>query len=104
MRDYNVHGIYLQRFLTAVETQGSPLFKAKNKVLENVITSAAAYNRKYAVMYDVSGVTDATMYAKIVADWESLVNTYDILNKPEYVKQNGKPVVAIWGIGFKNYN
>ena len=102
MRDYNVHGIYLQRFLTAVETQGSPLFKAKNKVLENVITSAAAYNRKYAVMYDVSGVTDATMYAKIVADWEYLVNTYDILNKPEYVKQNGKPVVAIWGIGFKD--
>ena len=102
MRDYNVHGIYLQRFLTAVETQGSPLFKAKNKVLENVITSAAEYDRKYAVMYDVSGVTDATMYAKIVKDWEYLVNTYDILNKPEYVKQNGKPVVAIWGIGFKD--
>jgi hypothetical protein len=102
MRDYNVHGIYLQRFLTAVETQGSPLFKAKNKVLENVITSAAEYDRKYAVMYDVSGVTDATMYTKIVADWEYLVDTYDILSKPEYVKQNGKPVVAIWGIGFKD--
>jgi hypothetical protein len=105
MRDYNVHGIYLQRFLSAVETQTSGMFRAKNKVLENVITSAAAYNRKYAVMYDVSiggTVTDATMYAKIVKDWEYLVNTYDILNKPEYVKQNGKPVVAIWGIGFKN--
>jgi len=102
MRDYNVHGIYLQRFLTAVQTQGSPLFSAKNKVLENVITSAAEYDRKYAVMYDVSGVTDATMYAKIKADWEYLVDTYDILNKPEYVKQNGKPVVAIWGIGFKD--
>ena len=102
MRDYNVHGIYLQRFLTAVQTQGSPLFSAKNKVLENVITSAAEYDRKYAVMYDVSGVTDATMYAKIKADWEYLVDTYDILNKLEYVKQNGKPVVAIWGIGFKD--
>ena len=102
MRDYNVHGIYLQRFLTAVETQTSGMFGAKNKVLDNVIKSAAAYNRKYAVMYDVSGVTDATMYAKIVKDWEYLVNTYDILNKPEYVKQNGKPVVAIWGIGFIN--
>lgn len=102
MRDYNVYGIYLQRFLTAVETQTSGMFRAKNKVLENVITSAAEYNRKYAVMYDVSGVTDATMYAKIVKDWEYLVDTYDILNKPEYVKQNGKPVVAIWGIGFIN--
>lgn len=102
MSNYNVHGIYLQRFLSAVELQTSGIFRAKNKVLSNVITSAAEYNRKYAVMYDVSGVTDATMYAKIVADWEYLVNTYDILNKPEYVKQNGKPVVAIWGIGFKN--
>ena len=102
MRDYNVYGIYLQRFLSAVEVQTSGSFKAKNKVLDNVIKSAAEYNRKYAVMYDVSGVSDATMYTKIVADWEYLVNTYDILNKPEYVKQNGKPVVAIWGIGFKN--
>ncbi len=102
MSNYNVHGIYLQRFLSAVELQTSGIFRAKNKVLNNVMTSAAEYNRKYVVMYDVSGVTDATMYAKIVADWEYLVNTYDILNKPEYVKQNGKPVVAIWGIGFKN--
>jgi hypothetical protein len=105
MRDYNVHGIYLQRFLSAVDVQTSGSFRAKNKVLDNVITSAAEYNRKYAVMYDVSiggTVTDATMYAKIVKDWEYLVNTYDILNKPEYVKQNGKPVVAIWGIGFIN--
>lgn len=105
MRDYNVHGIYLQRFLSAVDTQTSGSFRAKNKVLDNVIKSAAEYNRKFAVMYDVSiggNVTDATMYAKIIADWEYLVNTYDILNKPEYVKQNGKPVVAIWGIGFKD--
>ena len=105
MRDYNVHGIYLQRFLSAVDLQTSGMFRAKNKVLDNVIKSAAEYNRKYAVMYDVSlggTVTDATMYAKIVADWEYLVDTYDILNKSEYVKQNGKPVVAIWGIGFNN--
>jgi predicted outer membrane repeat protein len=105
MSNYNVYGIYLQRFLSAVDLQTSGSFRAKNKVLENVIASAAEYNRKYAVMYDVSidgNITDATMYAKIVADWEYLVDTYDILNKPEYVKQNGKPVVAIWGIGFKD--
>jgi hypothetical protein len=102
MSNYNVYGLYLQRFLSSVELQTSGMFRAKNNVLNNVMTSAVEYNRKYVVMYDVSGVTDATMYAKIVADWEYLVNTYDILNKPEYVKQNGKPVVAIWGIGFKN--
>jgi hypothetical protein len=105
MRDYNVYGIYLQRFLSAVDVQSSGSFGAKNRVLENVMTSATEYNRKFAVMYDVSiggNITDATMYAKIVADWEYLVDTYDILNKPEYVKQNGKPVVAIWGIGFKD--
>jgi hypothetical protein len=105
MSNYNVYGIYLQRFLSAVDVQSSGSFEAKNKVLENVMISATEYNRKFAVMYDVSiggNVTDATMYAKIVADWEYLVDTYDILNKPEYVKQNGKPVVAIWGIGFKD--
>ncbi len=105
MSNYNVYGIYLQRFLSSVDVQSSGSFGAKNKVLENVMTSATEYNRKFAVMYDVSiggNITDATMYAKIVADWEYLVDTYDILNKPGYVKQNGKPVVAIWGIGFKD--
>ena len=105
MSNYNVYGIYLQRFLSSVDVQSSGSFGAKNKVLENVMTSATEYNRKFAVMYDVSiggNITDATMYAKIVADWEYLVDTYDILNKPGYVKQNGKPVVAIWGVGFKD--
>lgn len=102
MKNYNIHGVYLQRFLSSVELQTSGLFRARNKVLDNVIKSAAEYDRKYAVMYDVSGVSDATMYAKIVKDWQYLVDTYDILNKTGYVKQNGKPVVAIWGIGFKD--
>lgn len=101
MRDYNIHGVYLQRFLG--EIADSRFFAARNNVLQNVITSAAEYERSFAVMYDISGVPDdGNLYNKLITDWEYLVDTYDVLNSDGYVKQNNLPVVAIWGIGFKD--
>lgn len=101
MQDYNVHGVYLQRFLG--EVQDNRFFQVRNDVLENVISASTEYDRKFSIMYDVSGVADdGTLLTKITDDWEFLVDTFDILNAPGYVHQNGKPVIAIWGIGFKD--
>lgn len=101
MSDYNVHGVYLQRFLG--EVQDNRFFQVRNDVLENVIAASTEYGRKFSIMYDISGVADdGTMLSKITDDWEYLIDTFDILNAPEYVHQDGKPVIAIWGIGFKN--
>lgn len=101
MRDYNVHGVHLQRFLG--EIQDPRFFRARNNVLRNVMTSAAEYGRHFSVMYDLSGVPDnGTLYNKLITDWEYLVDSYDILNAEGYVKEDGRPVVALWGIGFKN--
>lgn len=99
MKDYNIYGIYLQRFLgEAVGDQR--FFQVRNHVLENVIHAAKVYDRHFALMYDVTGVPEDGFYDKLVNDWEYLVDTYDMLNAQGYVKQNGKPVVAIWGMGF----
>ena len=101
MRDYNVHGVHLQRFLG--EIQDPRFFSARNNVLQNVMTSAAEYDRHFSVMYDLSGVPDnGTLYNNLIEDWEFLVDTYDILNAEGYVKEDGRPVVALWGIGFKD--
>jgi|TARA_B110000967_G_scaffold80024_1_gene82793 hypothetical protein len=101
MKDYNIHGVHLQRFLG--EIQDSQFFSARNNVLQNVMTSAAEYDRHFSVMYDLSGVPDnGTLYNNLIEDWEFLVDTYDILNAEGYVKEDGRPVVALWGIGFKD--
>lgn len=101
MRDYNVHGVHLQRFLG--ELGDNRFFNARNNVLQNVMSSAVEYDRHFSVMYDISGVPDdGNLYNKLISDWEYLVDTYDILNSEGYVKEDSRPVVAIWGIGFKN--
>jgi arabinoxylan arabinofuranohydrolase len=102
MQDYNVYGVYLQRFLgEAVNDQR--FFQVRNNVLQNVINASATYGRHFSIMYDLSGVADdGNLYNKLITDWEYLVNTYDVANKPGYVKQEGLPVLAIWGIGFRD--
>ncbi|WP_299664729.1 T9SS type A sorting domain-containing protein [uncultured Polaribacter sp.] len=101
MKEYNIHGVHLQRFLS--EVSDPRFFKARNNVLQNVIAASTEYDRHFSVMYDLSGVRDdGNMYDKLINDWEYLVDNYDILNQDGYVKEDGRPVVAIWGIGFKN--
>ena len=102
LENYNIHGVYLQRFLS--EAVNDPrFFKVRNHVLENVMEASSEHNRHFAIMYDLSGVPDdGQLKEKLINDWEYLVDTYDILNQEEYVKQDGKPVIGIWGIGFRD--
>ena len=99
MRDYNIYGVHLQRFLS--ETSDPRFFSVRNNVLQNVMTAANEYDRHFSVMYDLSGVADnGQLYNRLINDWEYLVDNYDILNASGYVKEDGRPVIAIWGIGF----
>ncbi|RED94952.1 InlB B-repeat-containing protein [Marinoscillum furvescens] len=101
MRDYNIHGVYLQRFIA--EAQDSRFFDTRNQVLSNVINAAAMYDRKFALMYDLSDwPTTADLSDQIKADWEYLELNYNVPNNPGYARQEGKPVIAIWGIGFQD--
>lgn len=101
MRNYNIHGVYLQRFLGPLKD--NRFFTTRNTVLENVQTAAAEYQRKFAIMYDISGVADdGDLLNKLRKDWEFLTNSYDLENDASYAKQDNKLVVAIWGIGFAN--
>ncbi|MBN1560629.1 PKD domain-containing protein [candidate division KSB1 bacterium] len=102
MREYGIHGVYLQRFLGPVASRGD-LFESRNKTLENVIAAANRYDRHFAVMYDISGVADdGGLYSKLISDWEYLVDTYDVLNQKGYVYKDDRPIIAIWGIGFSD--
>jgi len=101
MQDYGIDGVYLQRFATEL-TPDSPEFNHRNTVLAHCRDGANMYGRKYAVMYDLSSLS-AGGTAGVINDWKFLVDTMRVGRDPNdlgYMYHNGKPVVAVWGIGF----
>jgi glycoprotein endo-alpha-1,2-mannosidase len=103
MSQYGIDGVYLQRFATEL-TPGSLEFNHRNVVLSHCKEGANIYGRKYAVMYDLSGL-GAGGTQKVIDDWKYLVDTMHIGRDPDdngYMTHKGKPVVSVWGIGFND--
>ncbi|WP_224018086.1 putative Ig domain-containing protein [Ferruginibacter albus] len=72
----------------------------RDAITAKVKTAAEAYGRKFYIMYDVSGWTN--MQTEMKADWTNKISAYT--SSSAYAKQNGKPVVCIWGFGFNDDN
>ncbi len=102
MRTYGIDGVFVQRF--AVATVPPVDLGHCNAVLANCRESANRTNRCYAVMYDLSGLQDGGT-RQVIADWKLLVDNMRIGRDPadtSYLRHRGKPVVAVWGIGFND--
>ena len=99
MRDYGIDGAFVQRFARgAMEKRRR---HHKNVVLSNAREGANLAGRSYAVMYDLSGLPEGgTAYVK--QDWAMLRSQMRITQDPAYQRHNGKPLVAVWGIGFSS--
>ncbi|MFE9426355.1 discoidin domain-containing protein [Kitasatospora sp. NPDC006697] len=72
----------------------------RDAVTARLRSSAEAHGVKFYVMYDVSGWT--AMQSEIKADWSAKMSAHTA--SPAYARQNGKPVVGIWGFGFDDAN
>lgn len=72
----------------------------RDAMASKVRTAAEGYGRKFYIMYDVSGWTN--MQSEIKTDWTSKMAA--LTSSSAYARQNGKPVVCIWGFGFNDTN
>ena len=94
MKDYGIDTIALQRF---GDFRGTG--EARNVVAGHVRDAAQTHGRKFYIMYDISGWT--SFQADLKADWtDHIVGELHLTDSPAYAKQDGKPVVCIWGLGF----
>ncbi len=101
MRDYGIDGAFLQRFANGLTSSTGK--RHKDVVLSHVREGATQAGRTYAVMYDLTGLPAGG--CKIVReDWSSLRHRKHITEDVAYQRHAGKPVVAVWGIGFNNKN
>ena len=107
MKEYGIDGVFMQRFFRV--TRKRDLDKEMNVILRNALEASQKYKRAIAVMYDLSGLKIGEDCATVIQDWKELVDHMKITNQGEnqtYLFHNGKPLVAIWGIGFpdRSYN
>lgn len=98
MKAAGIDGVFLQRFGVSVKHEGQRVFV--DRVLANVRAAARETGRSWAVMYDLSGLKNAEIETVVMQDWKRLRNELRVIDDPTYQRHRGKPVVAVWGIGF----
>jgi chitodextrinase len=72
----------------------------RDAMAAKVRSAAETHSRAFYIMYDVTGWT--AMQSEIKADWTGKMSAHTA--SPAYARQNGRPVVGIWGFGFNDDN
>ena len=99
MRECGIDGAFVQRFASGLR---DPKFlRQNNTVLAHCREGAERSGRAFAVMYDLSGL-GANRIREVMDDWHSLRAELHITDSPAYLRHRGKPLVAVWGIGFSD--
>ncbi len=106
MQEYGLDGVFMQRFFGAARSRN----KHNVSVFKHAFEAASKYERAIAVMYDLSGLkTTGEDCSALIEDWKYLVDSLGVTNQQgekTYLHHRGKPLVAIWGVGFpdRSYN
>ncbi|KIK62413.1 hypothetical protein GYMLUDRAFT_223561 [Collybiopsis luxurians FD-317 M1] len=106
MARHSIDGVFLQRFLGVCdpEHQSKGIRRLRDEIGDRVREAAEKEGRVFALMYDVSGVKPERVMSILTRDWSHLIHDQGILDSPNYLKEKGKPVIALWGFGFHGRN
>lgn len=99
MRDYGIDGVFVQRFI--VDVQDPKGLRHNNTVLGHCREGAKRSGRVFAVMYDLSGL-GTNRIAQVMDDWRALRTELRVTDDAAYLRHRGKPLVAVWGVGFND--
>ena len=103
MATYGITGVFHHRFMQDLDLPKNREWKTM--VLRNVKNAAERTGRAFAVSYDIAGskITNDSL-EDLKADWMRLVDEERITRSSRYIRQNGRPVLHIFGIGLKTVN
>ena len=81
MQEYGIDGVFLQQFVTELKSEkllkiiilksknflrpGTTNREFRDKVQQNVLKGAEKFGREFSIMYDISGVKDATEFDRL---------------------------------------
>lgn len=106
MKDYGIDGAFVQRFAVhgAKSRRDSRSLRWENEKLKLTRDAAMKHGRSWILMYDLSGINDDD-FERLAEDWKNLRKRMQVGTDPNdsaYLHLEGKPLVAIWGVGFNN--
>lgn len=103
MKEYDIDGAFMQRFVGEIM---DPRHKDHfDVVLDNAMEGSNQYQRAIAVMYDMSGITTPANMTIMVNDAQKLMDKYNLKDRTQqkfYLYENGKPLLALWGVGLND--
>lgn len=99
MRDYGLDGVFLSRFIS--ETRNPERARHVNRVLASVREGCHREGRVWAMMLDLSMGRNGTT-KMVTDDWKFLCDKVKIREDSRYLHHQGKPVVLLWGLGFRD--
>ncbi|QRW05819.1 xylosidase/arabinosidase [Ceratobasidium sp. AG-Ba] len=107
MAQHKIDGLFLTRRGDEIAAayqggKGVGIMKMRSETINHIFRAAEHEGRVVSVMYDLSGMPSYQIEQWVAGDWEFLVNQKHVLDSPAYVREHGKPVIALWGVGFKN--
>src|SRR3954453_16897300 len=99
MRQYGIDGVFLSRFVGEAADPRRAVHV--NTVLAHVREGCHREGRVVALMLDLSVGRGATT-AAVMDDWKFLCDKVKVREDSRYLRHRGKPVVLLWGLGFKD--
>ena len=102
MKQYGIGGAMLQRFASSLRKPSIRTFR--DRVLANVRQASRETGVPWALMYDLSGLAKGEIETLLVKDLRGLIDRDDFRRDPYYLHHKGRPLIAIWGVGFKDRN
>lgn len=100
MQEHGIDGVFLQRF--GADLRQPNAYHHRNVVTANVQAGANRYGRTWAMMYDLSGLDAGEIETIVIEDWKRLIDRMKITEDRAYLHHKGRPVVAVWGVGFND--
>ncbi|KAG8714813.1 hypothetical protein FRC11_007044 [Ceratobasidium sp. 423] len=81
---------------------GIGLMKLRSEGINTVFRAAEAEGRVVSMMYDLHGLPSHQIETWVVGDWDFMLHSKHVIESPAYVREHGRPVVALWSVGFKH--
>lgn len=100
MQEHGIDGVFLQRF--GADLRQPNAYHHRNVVTANVQAGANRHGRTWAMMYDLSGLDAGEIETIVIEDWKRLIDRMKITEDRAYLHHKGRPVVAVWGVGFND--
>lgn len=100
MKEYGLKGCFLQWFVDQIPStwDGQSHLGERETIAQHVRTACEKYGIKFCLM--PCAATGEYSTEKVIRFWKHCVDKLRITESPQYIYQNGKPVIGFWGLGF----